>query len=40
MFGLGAPLTFIVLVVVAIISGIKILKEAAGEVMSGDAPKY
>jgi len=27
MFGLGAPLTFIVLVVVAIISGIKILKE-------------
>ncbi len=27
MFGLGAPLTFIVLVLVAIISGIKILKE-------------
>jgi len=27
MFGLGAPLTFLILVVVAIISGIKILKE-------------
>ena len=27
MFGLGVPLTFVILVVVAIISGIKILKE-------------
>ena len=27
MFGLGVPLTFVVLVLVAIISGIKILKE-------------
>ena len=34
MFGLGVPLTFVVLVLVAIISGIKILKEYERAVVS------
>ena len=38
MFGLGAPLTFIVLVLVAIISGIKILKEYERAVCLSSGP--